>query len=272
VCRERHATAADQHFLSSLPMRCTVRTACMQRPISALPALPRPQAFAPFPAERLDEIGGGKAAYIQDPVARRELGEARKARALEPGMFGGWCQQVRAKCDGGPAENSNRVVQCLPALHTPVGILWCQQVRAKCDGGPAENSNRVVQCLPALQVQPAAHLLASCGMLCLVQVASQAALCIVIFPAPQAVELISSTDALAITEHGQFCRSPDACQVRLSIAAYERSTAADVASACRPVGCRCLSVAALASVSTSPTRPTSRHPEGVDARARGAAR
>lgn len=238
MCRERHATAADQHFLSSLPMRCTVRTACMQRPISALPALPRPQAFAPFPAERLDEIGGGKAAYIQDPVARRELGEARKARALEPGMFGGWCQQVRAKCDGGPAENSNRVVQCLPAL----------------------------------QVQPAAHLLASCGMLCLVQVASQAALCIVIFPAPQAVELISSTDALAITEHGQFCRSPDACQVRLSIAAYERSTAADVASACRPVGCRCLSVAALASVSTSPTRPTSRHPEGVDARARGAAR
>ncbi len=238
MCRERHATAADQHFLSSLPMRCTVRTACMQRPISALPALPRPQAFAPFPAERLDEIGGGRAAYIQDPVARRELGEARKARALEPGMFGGWCQQVRAKCDGGPAENSNRVVQCLPAL----------------------------------QVQPAAHLLASCGMLCLVQVASQAALCIVIFPAPQAVELISSTDALAITEHGQFCRSPDACQVRLSIAAYERSTAADVASACRPVGCRCLSVAALASVSTSPTRPTSRHPEGVDARARGAAR
>ncbi|PRW39250.1 FAD NAD(P)-binding domain-containing [Chlorella sorokiniana] len=79
------------------------------------------QAFAPLPAARLEDIGGGRAAYIQDPAARMELGEARKARALEPGMFGGWCSE--------------------------------------------------------------------------------------------ATDLISSTDALSVTEHGQFCRSPDACQV-----------------------------------------------------------
>lgn len=62
------------------------------------------QAFAPFPAERLDEIGGGRAAYIQDPAARREQGEARKARALEPGMFGGWCSEVRWAADGSAGE------------------------------------------------------------------------------------------------------------------------------------------------------------------------
>ena len=50
------------------------------------------QAFAPWPAERLDEIGGGRAAYIADGVTRKELGEARRRRALE--VFGSWCPQV----------------------------------------------------------------------------------------------------------------------------------------------------------------------------------
>ena len=50
------------------------------------------QGFAPWPAERLDEIGGGRAAYIADGVTRREQGEARRRRALE--AFGSWCPQV----------------------------------------------------------------------------------------------------------------------------------------------------------------------------------
>lgn len=33
------------------------------------------------------------------------------------------------------------------------------------------------------------------------------------WPMPQVADLIASTDALAVTEHGQFCRSPEACQV-----------------------------------------------------------
>ncbi|KAL4459092.1 hypothetical protein ABPG75_013957 [Micractinium tetrahymenae] len=77
------------------------------------------QAYAPWPAARLADIGGRRAAYVQDPVARREAGEARKARALE--AFDGWCAEVH--------------------------------------------------------------------------------------------DLFCATDALAITEHGQFCRRPDACKV-----------------------------------------------------------
>lgn len=50
------------------------------------------QAFVPWPEERLDEIGGGRAAYTQDPVARLEQGEARRRRLLE--VFGVWCPQV----------------------------------------------------------------------------------------------------------------------------------------------------------------------------------
>ncbi|PSC68944.1 Isovaleryl-dehydrogenase [Micractinium conductrix] len=41
------------------------------------------QAFGPWPSERLGEIGGERSTYVQDPVAKRELGEARRRRALE---------------------------------------------------------------------------------------------------------------------------------------------------------------------------------------------
>ncbi|KAL4436862.1 hypothetical protein ABPG75_004001 [Micractinium tetrahymenae] len=50
------------------------------------------QAFGPWPKERLDEIGGGRMVYISDAVARREEGEARRARALE--VFGGGCSMA----------------------------------------------------------------------------------------------------------------------------------------------------------------------------------
>ena len=46
----------------------------------------------PWPSARLEEIGGGGAAYVQDAVARRELGEARVERALE--ALEGWCPEV----------------------------------------------------------------------------------------------------------------------------------------------------------------------------------
>jgi hypothetical protein len=50
------------------------------------------QGVAPWPEERLEEIGGAGAAYVQDTVARQEAGEARRQRAL--GVFGSWCPKV----------------------------------------------------------------------------------------------------------------------------------------------------------------------------------
>ena len=51
------------------------------------------QAFGNWPEERLDEIGGRGAVYVQDPLARREAGEARRRRCLE--LYGAWCPLVR---------------------------------------------------------------------------------------------------------------------------------------------------------------------------------
>jgi len=50
------------------------------------------QAYAAWPADRLDEIGGSTAYYAQDFLAKQEQGEARRKRALE--VFSGWCPQV----------------------------------------------------------------------------------------------------------------------------------------------------------------------------------
>ncbi|KAI3424950.1 hypothetical protein D9Q98_008332 [Chlorella vulgaris] len=56
---------------------------------------------APWPEERLEEIGGAGAAYVQDTVARQEAGEARRQRAL--GVFGSWCPKIRSMIEGADA-------------------------------------------------------------------------------------------------------------------------------------------------------------------------
>lgn len=38
------------------------------------------------------QVGGRSVAYVQDPLARKEQGEARRKRAME--VFGDWCPQV----------------------------------------------------------------------------------------------------------------------------------------------------------------------------------
>lgn len=57
---------------------------------AGLPCQPSLQAYAAWPTERLSEIGGSTAYYAQDFLARKEQGEARRARALEVS----WCPQV----------------------------------------------------------------------------------------------------------------------------------------------------------------------------------
>ena len=38
------------------------------------------------------QVGGRSVTYVQDPLAKKEQGEARRKRALE--VFSGWCPQV----------------------------------------------------------------------------------------------------------------------------------------------------------------------------------
>ncbi|KAI7839966.1 hypothetical protein COHA_006287 [Chlorella ohadii] len=59
------------------------------------------QAYAAWPAERLNEIGGSTAYYAQDFLAKKEQGEARRKRALE--VFSGWCPQVLSLIEGADA-------------------------------------------------------------------------------------------------------------------------------------------------------------------------
>jgi hypothetical protein len=68
---------------------CSLMPACTPPPLPRLPC----QAFIPWPAERLEEIGGTRAMYTQDALSRREQGQARKLRAL--GALEGWCSRVR---------------------------------------------------------------------------------------------------------------------------------------------------------------------------------
>jgi hypothetical protein len=53
---------------------------------------------APWPEERLGEIGGQGAAYIQDYLEKREEGEKRKRQVLD--LFGDWNPQVRNLVEG----------------------------------------------------------------------------------------------------------------------------------------------------------------------------
>jgi salicylate hydroxylase len=59
------------------------------------------QAYAAWPADRLNEIGGSTAFYAQDFLAKQEQGEARRKRAME--MFADWNPQVRSLIEGADA-------------------------------------------------------------------------------------------------------------------------------------------------------------------------
>lgn len=90
---------------------CTVHLqAASPVPPCCPPAL---QAFAPWPAERLAEIGGGRRAYISqeaDPAEAAQLGQAspedaaRQRLARAQSMFGGHPQCVQGEWEVGAAD------------------------------------------------------------------------------------------------------------------------------------------------------------------------
>ena len=149
----------------------------------AAPRHPPLQAYAAWPAERLAEIGGSTAFYAQDFLARKEQGEARRARALE--AFGSWCPEVGA---GGRAVVDGRGFGDIGQLNQP-------------DSGLERATSSMKQ--------PHRHLAPCCGCpLCAAHVAHR---CPAACPT-QVLSLIEGADALAITEHGQFMRETSACK------------------------------------------------------------
>ena len=135
--------------------------------------------FLPHPPPL--QVGGRSVTYVQDPLAKKEQGEARRKRALE--VFGDWCPQVRF----------TQVASC--------GLKAMQ-----CGGWAS-----VLTSMQPTALVPAAktHMPASYASL-----ADNAAACLgPALNATQVRSLIEGVDPLALTEHAQLHRLPEDCKV-----------------------------------------------------------
>lgn len=197
---------------------------------------PALQAFYPWPADKLDLIGGSRRAYIQENVStdprtrplRASLATCTKAgrrggRHVEPcipnraahpcmqdgnGAAGqdGWSEQSAAE------RGAERLRRCLDAFAD-----WPPHVRGEGGTGKVQrrggessdgrssrgNPDCATECRGRGRRQLAATPAAA---------ACSSASTHPVPPSPSA-ELLATTDPLAITEHGQFFRDPDTCQV-----------------------------------------------------------
>lgn len=120
----------------------------------------------------------------QDFSTRQEQGEARRKRAME--VFGDWCPQVGAGVGTAASKKAVRLARLAGYMRRVAAAGLPEQLRP----GPS--------CRQA-HVQKGFH--------------STAAAAAALSALPQVRSLIEGADAQAITEHGQFLRTPESCRV-----------------------------------------------------------
>lgn len=181
------------------------------------------QAFQPWPADRLAEIGGGRRAYVQEAGAQGAAGAAENGtQAPENGtQAGGGGSDWRAA----GVERLQRAVAAVEGY--PAVVM-----------GEAQTVFLVVkargaQCHSKLRGgEPAGR---PCSAVCLLpSPASSSVACAAAGRPWGPADLIAGTDPSAIVEHGQFCREPEQCQVG-SFSFAQAATALPIC--CATAGC-----------------------------------